>query len=50
MLDRTRHRIDFGYLKPDILSIDCTFKELNKIKEDVQTWIEKTFGTSLSIR
>ena len=40
------HRIDFGYLRPEILSINCNKKDLEKFEDDFLIWIKKTFGST----
>ena len=39
-----RSRKEYEYLKPSLLSIDCSKKELQKFKTEAQTWIEKTLS------
>ena len=44
-VERPKHRIDFSYLRPDTLSIECNSKELIKFKDDFSIWIEKSLGS-----
>ena len=33
-VERPKHRVDFSYLKPETLSIECNSKEITKFKDD----------------
>ena len=41
-----RSRKDYEYLKPNMLNIDCSKRELQKFITDARTWIEKTISES----
>ena len=36
-------KVDYSYLKPSILCVDCSKKELNKFGDECSIWMEKSF-------